>query len=217
MDQNHFEFRECSNPHCFLRIPVNPHQNKGEYCPLCGSNMRLVATTYTPTSIINSSIQETRLSVSCLLDNIRSELNVGSIFRTADGAGLSHLYLCGITPDPQKNPKLSKTSLGSEDYVTWSYHPNAINLAATLKAQNYRLLALECTPDALPIEEYQYLHNNASQDIIVIGSETAGIDPGLLALCDLVYAIPMRGFKESLNVSVAFGIAAYWMTKSIKN
>jgi len=141
-----------------------------------------------------------------LLDNVRSTFNVGSIFRSADGAGLQHLYLCGITPTPD-HPKLAKTALGAESNVPWSQHRNALDLAAMLQAQGYQLWALETTATALPLQAAPPLP--AKGVVLVVGNEVTGVDPALLARCTQVVALPMDGQKRSLNVAVAFGIASY--------
>jgi tRNA G18 (ribose-2'-O)-methylase SpoU len=145
------------------------------------------------------------------LDNLRSAYNVGAIFRTADGAGAAHIYLGGVTPNPHENAAIGKTALGAEKEVSWSAHPNALRLAADLRKKGYRLLALESTPNAVPIH---YFHQEVSSErpvMLIVGNERAGVDPGLLDLCETILTLPMSGRKSSLNVAVAFGIAAYWM------
>ncbi len=147
-----------------------------------------------------------------ILDNIRSAQNVGSIFRTADGAGVRHLYLCGITPTPVDNPPLGKTSLGSEGFVPWSSHLNAEDLARQRKEEGYLLFALERTPNAVPIFQYRIGDDKRRRPMaLILGNERAGVDPGLLTLCNEVLSLPMAGQKASLNVAVAFGVAAYWL------
>lgn len=148
-----------------------------------------------------------------MLDNIRSVHNVGSIFRTAESVGVDHLYLCGLTPNPQ-NPALSKASLGAEMCVGWSAENNAVNLVAGRKQKNSFIIALESTPTAQNIFTTGKLVQS-NRITLVLGSEPAGIDPGLLALSDLTIYIPMSGKKSSLNVSVAFGIAAYTLLTAI--
>jgi tRNA G18 (ribose-2'-O)-methylase SpoU len=142
-----------------------------------------------------------------LLDNIRSTFNVGSIFRASDGAGLRRLHLCGITPTPD-NPKVAKTALGAEVTVDWSYHLNAIQAAQSLKAQGFSICALEATADSCSIFQAPAVLFS-SPLLLVVGNEVTGVDPELLDLSDAVLSIPMQGKKESLNVSIAFGIAAY--------
>lgn len=145
-----------------------------------------------------------------LLDNVRSLFNVGSIFRSADGAGVSHLYLCGFTPTPT-NPKLAKTALGAEQTVGWSHHNNAVDLALSLRAQGHRLWALEALPGATIIFDAPPLDGST---VLVAGNEVTGIDPDLLALCSCTLAIPMYGRKRSLNVATAFGVAAVVLRRS---
>jgi tRNA G18 (ribose-2'-O)-methylase SpoU len=142
-----------------------------------------------------------------LLDNIRSVLNVGSMFRTADGAGIQHVHLCGITPTPD-NRKLAKTALGAEDHVPWTHHNDGTAAAALLKDLGFQLWALEGGPGA------EFLFDVVTEPlegplVLVVGNEVSGIDPGILAHCHRILQIPMMGVKNSLNVAVAFGIAAY--------
>lgn len=145
---------------------------------------------------------ENRLSA--LLDNVRSAWNVGAIFRTADGLGISKLYLCGITPTPD-NEAVRKTSLGSEETVSWDYAPNALEYAKNLKNDGYKLIALEQDERSKPIEQV----DNLSPIVLVVGNEVTGVDPELLDFCDQIVHIPMRGQKRSFNVEVAFAITAY--------
>lgn len=203
---------QCTNPECRLRFPLDPSIYSGQYCPLCGAPMQIAAQVHASTAP-PSLHSPTPIQVAVLLDNIRSAMNVGSAFRIADGAGLTHLYLCGITPTPAENESIAKTSLGAEQTIPWSQHRNALDLAGLLKEQGTLMIALESTPNALSIYDFQP-HNNLKQPVaLIVGSETAGVDPALLELCDHVLTIPMRGKKESLNVAVAFGIAAYFLTR----
>jgi tRNA G18 (ribose-2'-O)-methylase SpoU len=139
-----------------------------------------------------------------LLDNVRSVFNVGSIFRSADGAGFDRLYLCGVTPTPA-NPKLSKTALGAEQAVAWQAAPNAVELAERLIAQGSHLWALEEGPGA---ESLLAAPAPPLGTVLVVGGEVTGVDPDLLRLCEHTFKIPMYGSKRSLNVATAFGIAA---------
>jgi 23S rRNA (guanosine2251-2'-O)-methyltransferase len=143
-----------------------------------------------------------------LLDNVRSLRNVGSMFRTSDGAGVEHLYLGGITPTPD-HPKLAKTALGAERRVAWSHAPDAARLAAELVAAGHRLWALEGgeASDSLFAVDHSDL---AGVDLcLVVGHEISGVDPRISRVCERVVHLPMLGIKNSLNVSVAFGVAAY--------
>jgi tRNA G18 (ribose-2'-O)-methylase SpoU len=142
-----------------------------------------------------------------LLDNIRSIWNVGAMFRIADGCGISHLHLCGMTATPE-HPRVVKTALGAEESVPWSYHRNGVEAARDMLAAGCRLWALESSAGALPLTRAPALLSERPT-ALVVGNEKAGIDPGILALCEQAYYIPMVGRKGSLNVAVAFGIAAY--------
>jgi 23S rRNA (guanosine2251-2'-O)-methyltransferase len=153
--------------------------------------------------------------VEALLDNIRSVYNVGAMLRTADGAGIRHLHLCGITATPD-HPRVAKTALGAEDAVPWSAHPNSLDVADELKGRGYALWALESGERAEPL----FGAGPAPQGTplaLVVGNELAGIDPALLARCDRVLYIPMAGVKGSLNAAVAFGIAAYYLRYALRS
>lgn len=136
--------------------------------------------------------------------NIRSRENVGSIFRTADSAGVGKLYLCGITPVPP-HEKIAKTALGAENYVPWEYAKQTHKLIDRLKKEGYQILALEKTKDAENIFKLKPKFPAA----LVLGNEVKGLSPAIMKKCDKKIAIPMYGKKESLNVAVAFGVAAY--------
>ncbi len=143
-----------------------------------------------------------------ILHNIRSRENVGSIFRTADGAGVSKIYLCGITPTPP-HEKISKTALGAETFVPWEYYKQTWRLLKKLKAQGVKIIALEQTNDAQNIFAKGAFVNTKAPFALVLGNEVRGLSPQILKYCDKKISIPMYGKKESLNVAVAAGIALY--------
>jgi tRNA G18 (ribose-2'-O)-methylase SpoU len=151
-----------------------------------------------------------RLDFVAILNNVRSLYNVGSIFRSADGAGVSHLYLCGITGYPP-DAKISKTALGAERHVAWSYHEDARAPLVQLKAQGYELVLLEQTDSSEPFESYAPCGPVA----LIVGHEVEGVCESIVACCDRAVEIGMAGSKNSLNVSVAFGIAAFHIKNSI--
>ena len=126
-----FEIRECSNAACRLRFPMDPSQHSGAYCPRCGEPMEKVYGSFTNQDCASKNTAPKRKIVA-LLDNIRSAYNVGAMFRTADGAGLQHLFLCGVTPTPDGQGSLQKTALGAETTLPWSYYPNALHLVEEL-------------------------------------------------------------------------------------
>ena len=191
---------------CRFRFPVWLSRPQPSHCPHCRQPHLQIISPYAAHAVPQTPVGGEHLPFIALLDNIRSMHNVGSMFRTADGAGLSHLHLCGITPTPA-HPKLAKTALGAETWVAWTYHKNGVDAAAVLQAQGYQLWAIEGGNRAQSL--YQSQPPREAPIALVVGNELAGIDPGILALCDQVVAIPMQGNKRSLNVAVAFGIAVY--------
>jgi 23S rRNA (guanosine2251-2'-O)-methyltransferase len=143
-----------------------------------------------------------------VLDNIRSRENVGSIFRTADAAGVSKIYLCGITPTPP-HEKISKAALGAEKWIPWEYHKQTWRLIKKLKKDSFYIVALEKAPKSINIFKFQKPKN--SSIVLAVGNEVKGLSRRILKYCDKKVAIPMYGKKESLNVAVAFGIAVYYL------
>ena len=150
-----------------------------------------------------------------ILAGIRSAYNVGSIFRTADGAGVTKIYLCGITPTPatrdtqQETSKISKTALGAEKSVPWEYHKQTWRLLNELKANGLWLVALEQSKDSKNIFSYKPPRNR--NIALIVGNEIKGVNEKILSYADNTVEIPMRGKKESLNVAVATGIALYYL------
>ena len=150
-----------------------------------------------------------KLPVYVLLDSIRSNYNVGSIFRTSDGAMIEKLYLCGYTPHPPKK-EILKTALGAIDSVTWEYVDDPKEVILKLKEQGVKICALELTESSF---EYYKLEDSAFPVCLVIGNEITGVSQSLLDLCDLSIEIPQYGIKQSLNVAVAYGIAIFELRK----
>lgn len=142
--------------------------------------------------------------VVAVLHNIRSALNVGSMFRTADAAGVGKIYVCGYSPTPDHD-KVAKTALGAERSVPWEYHRQTGRLLGRLRKEGYRIVALEQTKRS----ENVFTFRSRFPVALVVGNEVRGVSASILAQADAAVEIPMRGTKESLNVAVAFGIAAY--------
>ena len=196
-------FFECSNPACSFRFPAPPAMLQ---CPRCGSSLISVPET-SGLAEANPRDETARRPLEAPLDNIRSTYNVGAMFRTSDGAGVSHLYLTGTSPTPD-NLRVGKTALGAEFSVPWSWHANGLQAALQVQAQGRQLWALEIGPDSTSI--FQAAPEIPDEPLcLVVGNEVSGIDPGILALCDRRVWIPMQGYKRSLNVAIAFGIAVY--------
>jgi 23S rRNA (guanosine2251-2'-O)-methyltransferase len=207
----HF-FAECHNPDCRFRFPVSGH--KPAACPACRQpGLTFEEIEPEPIEAI-ASIPDSPFC-GALLDNIRSIYNVGSIFRTADGLSLEHLYLCGISATPE-HPRLAKTALGSQHAMGWSHSLNAVEVARDLIARGYQLWALEGGEGSGSLFDIKTLPS-APKIVLCVGNEITGVDPAVRALCSKVLFIPMQGIKGSLNVSVAFGIAAYYLRFSVQS
>lgn len=147
------------------------------------------------------------MAIIALLENIRSAYNVGSFFRTADGAGVQKLILAGITPTPPHNG-IAKTALGAENAVAWEHTWRTLEMLKALKEEGYAIVVVEKTAQAQDFQTFDY----PSQTCLVFGHEVDGVSDQVLALADATLQIPMRGIKESLNVSSAFAIVAYAAT-----
>lgn len=145
-----------------------------------------------------------------ILHNIRSVHNVGSIFRTADAAGVEKIYLTGFTPSPidrfgRMRKDFAKSALGAEKTVLWEQKENIVPLLKKLKMERFFVVGVEQSPRA---KDYKEICAE-SPLALVFGNEVSGLPQDVLAACDIVAEIPMRGKKESLNVSVAAGIALF--------
>ncbi len=147
---------------------------------------------------------------SLILHDLRSNHNVGSIFRTADAIGIDKIYLTGYTPAPldrfgRVNKEIAKTALGAEQSLPWEYVVNIFELIKKLKNESCQLLALEQAENSVDYKAVKLGEATA----IIVGNEVKGIDPAILEECDQIVEIPMRGGKESLNVAVASGILLF--------
>lgn len=153
-----------------------------------------------------------------ILHNIRSAHNVGAIFRTADAAGIKKIFLCGYTPAPENfqyqlsgikhkgsSEKISKTALGAEKTVPWEQHKQTWRLIDKLRKNKIRIAAIEQAPKSVNLFSYKSKFPLA----LIVGHERKGLSGKILNYVDDILEIPMHGKKESLNVSVATGIAVY--------
>jgi tRNA G18 (ribose-2'-O)-methylase SpoU len=157
-------------------------------------------------------IKQAKLPFCVVLNNIRSAHNVGSIFRTCDGAGVEKLWLCGITSFPP-NRQLLKTSLGSEKSIEWGHREDLIQLIDELKEKRYEIVLLEQIKGSIWYEDYR----PKRPVCLVVGNEIEGIADNLVQRCDTALEIEMDGMKNSLNVSVAFGIVAFHVRNVLKD
>ncbi|MFZ5801955.1 MAG: RNA methyltransferase [Candidatus Omnitrophota bacterium] len=162
---------------------------------------------YTHRELLERQSEKTSLPrspVAVVANNIRSLYNVGSIFRTADGAGVEKLWLCGITGIPP-SLRISKTALGAETHVPWEYAEDIAQVLQGYHTRGYEVVLLEQTEKSIPYQEYR----PQGPVCLVIGNEVDGVEADLLALCDLAIEVEMAGLKISLNVAVAMGIAVF--------
>ncbi len=152
-------------------------------------------------------MSDSRKKIIVILHDLRSAQNVGAIFRSADGAGVSKIYLTGYTPDPvdqfgRANGKIAKTALGAEQTIPWEHRRSFPLLARKLKKEGVSIIAIEQSPSSTPYLQWKPYFPVA----LVFGNEVEGLSPSTLRACDEIVEIPMRGTKESLNVSVAAGV-----------
>lgn len=151
--------------------------------------------------------------ISVILENIRSAHNVGSIFRTSDAVGVSKIFLCGYTPAPQDRfgrvrSDIAKVALGAEKTIPWESVESAIKLIKDLQKSGAHVVAIEQAPSSISIKKIKL----KPKTVFVFGNETDGLPKNILKICDEIAEIPMRGKKESLNVSVSVAIALYLTT-----
>ena len=136
--------------------------------------------------------------------------NVGAMFRTADAAGINKIYLTGYTPTPldrfgRKRGDLAKSALGAEEFVLWEQKKNLLPLLSKLKKEKFLIIGIEQEKSSIDYKKVKLQRKNA----FIVGAEVFGIPQNVLKKCDIIAEIPMRGKKESLNVSVACGIALF--------
>ncbi len=151
-----------------------------------------------------------------IINDIRSVTNVGAMFRTADAAGVNKIYLTGYTPTPldrfgRIRKDMAKSALGAEDFVSWEYKKNILSLLKKLKGEKYLIIGIEQAKNSVDYKTLR-LHSGRG-NVFIVGAEVTGIPKNILAKCDIIAEIPMRGKKESLNVSVACGIALFEILK----
>ena len=216
MSATSYQIRECN--HCGLRYPLVDIGSQNLRCPSCLGLTQLISKPQLirgHNNLKRLKLKDQRKAIVGVLDNIRSALNVGAIFRTADGLGLTHLYLCGITSTPE-NPEVTKTGLDAQDSIGWSYHRNGVDLVKSIKAEGAGIIVLEDNQRAISIDEIKIEDLSYSTEVVlVVGNELTGVDTAIIDLANFCMHIPMLGIKHSLNVSVAFAIAAYVITSKI--
>ena len=154
-----------------------------------------------------------KLPVTVILDNVRSAQNVGSFFRTADAFGIEHIALCGISATPP-NREIHKTALGAEMSVAWSYYPTTLECVERLRAEGYRILAIEQIENSTMLNTFRT--EEGVKYALVFGNEVDGVDQAIADVVDGAIEIPQVGIKHSLNVSVSAGILMWEMFRQYK-
>jgi len=209
----------CPNPACAAELELSPDRlGKNEPCPECGQVITVVPLAFRAAGVAERSeaarardgeaLRRT-MPVAAVLDNIRSLWNVGSIFRSADAAGVEKLVLAGFTGRPPR-AEISKTALGAEESVPWEEAASAAEAVERLRAEGRFVIALESTASSAPVAEADVRFPCA----LVLGNEVAGLGEEVRAAADAVCHIPMHGVKGSLNVAVAAGVAFYELRRA---
>jgi len=176
---------------------------------------------------VNEFRESEKTPVIVVLDNIRSMHNVGSVFRTADAFLLQGIFLCGYTPQPPHRD-IHKTALVATETVEWKYHASAAEALRWLKAEGYRIFAVEQVENSIPLQEFtsrefilgpgesvpaETAAQHSGKLAVIFGNEVSGVGDELLALCDGSIEIPQWGMKHSLNISVAAGIVLWELVR----
>ncbi len=208
----------CPSQSCGVEFVLEAARlGKAVHCPACGVRM-----TARPLEIERQLVEQQdriaggrgasieRLPFAVVLDNVRSLWNVGSMFRTADACGVTKMILTGVTGCPPR-PELTKTALGAERAVAWSYLADPVDAVRRLAAGGFEPVALETSPRAVPLDRFEWPERVA----LVVGNEVAGVGAPVLEECRHQLSLPMLGVKDSLNVAVAFGVAAYAAARAL--
>lgn len=156
----------------------------------------------------------TKIPLIVVLDNIRSQHNVGSVFRTADAFRVEAICLCGITATPP-NAEIHKAALGSEYSVDWKYYDHPLHAIRELKEYGYTIVSIEQTDQSIPIEQFTIDAN--ARYAIIFGNEVKGVLQEVIDESDICLEIPQYGTKHSLNISVSAGIVIWELFKQLKN
>jgi len=153
-----------------------------------------------------------RTPIAGMLDNIRSLYNVGSMFRTSDGAFVRRLYLCGYTPAPPRG-EIDKTALGATATVPWLHFPDPLAALAHARADGMQICVLEHTTKSVPVYD---VPRGAFPLCLVVGNELTGVSRAVIEAADMAVEIPMHGVKQSLNAGVAYGVALFELMRILR-
>lgn len=154
-----------------------------------------------------------KLPVTVVLDNVRSEMNVGSVFRTADAFVMERIVLCGITPVPPKS-EIHKTALGAEESVQWEYSPTTFEAVKRLKHEGYTICSIEQVHDSVSLEHFAIAPGQRLA--IVLGNEVKGVSQEVVDASDVCVEIPQHGTKHSLNISCCAAIVMWEMFLKVR-
>ena len=159
-----------------------------------------------------------KLPLVAVLDNVRSQHNVGSVFRTADAMRLERVILCGICCCPP-NQEIHKTALGAEESVAWQYYKDTREAVRALQEEGYTVYAVEQAHDSVTLEAFfrQLSVGQQSKTAVVFGHEVFGVQQEVIDLCSQCIEIPQYGTKHSLNVSVTAGIVLYRLAEALRS
>jgi 23S rRNA (guanosine2251-2'-O)-methyltransferase len=157
--------------------------------------------------------ERAKMPVIVVLDNIRSQQNTGSVFRTADAFGLEAVWLCGITATPPHR-EIHRAALGATDSVDWKYFGTTVEAIRVLKSAGYMVIGIEQTDESISLQEF--IPPAGRKLALVFGNEVSGLDETVLPLLDRCIEIPQFGTKHSFNVAVSAGIIIWDLTSKIK-
>lgn len=158
--------------------------------------------------------ERTKFPIVLVLDDIRSALNVGSAFRTADALGIEKIYLCGITAKPPHR-EINKTAIGATASMDWVYCDNVETALEDLKKNGYSIAALEQTTNSTALQDLKF--GSTTKLALILGNEVNGVSDQALTHVDLAIEIPQFGTKHSFNVSVSAGIALWEILRKLKH
>jgi len=157
--------------------------------------------------------QMVKTPVVLVLDNVRSALNVGSAFRTADAFALDRLILCGITAQPP-HKEISKTAIGATESMDWQYHKEIVDAVGALKKEGYKIFGVEQTDQSIPLQKFD--PDPGYKYALIFGNEVDGLSDDILPHLDGCIEVPQFGTKHSLNVAVCVGIVTWDVIKKIR-
>jgi tRNA G18 (ribose-2'-O)-methylase SpoU len=155
--------------------------------------------------------QSKKMPIICVLENVRSAYNVGSVFRTADAFLIEGIYICGYTAIPP-HKEIKKTALGAEETVHWTHFKTSSEAIEDLRKDGYKIYAIEQAEDSYKLQAISYKPNE--KIAVILGNEVTGVEQATIAQCDGCIEIPQLGMKHSLNISVAAGIVLWELVRT---